>query len=391
VTTDRASNGGSMPRRRGKRAASPSPSAASSAGPLPYDDAEAASLANLLLSWYDRHRRHLPWRSAPGERPDPYRVWLSEIMLQQTTVATVRDYFLHFTSRWPTVADLAAAPLDDVLAAWAGLGYYARARNLHKCAQAVMRDFGGVFPSNLDALRSLPGIGDYTSGAIAAIAFDQPYAAVDGNVERVMARMFAVEEPLPDSKPRLKQLASGLVPKRRPGDFAQAMMDLGATICAPRKANCLICPWNGHCRGRALGIAETLPRKREKAARPVRRAVAFLAIRRDGAILLRRRPERGLLGGMLEVPSTPWERSDATPAASVTESHAPLPAPWTPLAGTVEHTFTHFHLIVEVHTAHGLDDIPLEDPAARWVPLDDLPTEALPTVMHKIIAHGLKL
>lgn len=386
MTTGRASNGENIRRRRGKLATSTQvePVAA-----LPYAPADARRLADSLLAWYDRHRRHLPWRASPGELADPYRVWLSEIMLQQTTVATVRDYFLAFTQRWPTVFDLAAAPLDDVLAAWAGLGYYARARNLHKCAQAVARDFGGIFPADIDALKALPGIGDYTSGAMAAIAFDKPHAAVDGNVERVMSRMFAIDTPLPDSKPLLKQLASGLVPDRRPGDFAQAMMDLGATICAPRKANCLICPWTADCRGRALGIADTLPLKRDKAPRPTRRATAFLAIRRDGAVLLRRRAEKGLLGGMMEVPSTPW-LDQALPLPPIPQAHAPIAVQWQRLPGTVEHTFTHFHLVLDIWAAFRLDHQVLSDPACRWVPHATLANEALPTVMRKIIAHGLR-
>ncbi|WP_137390316.1 A/G-specific adenine glycosylase [Rhodoligotrophos defluvii] len=352
---------------------------------LPDRPASADQLSAALLAWYDRHRRDLPWRAPAGTKPDPYKVWLSEIMLQQTTVAAVRDYFRKFLLRWPTVTDLAAAPLEDVLKAWAGLGYYARARNLHKCAGIVARHHGGRFPDEFAVLKSLPGIGEYTAGAIAAIAFDQPHVAVDGNVERVMARLFAIETPLPDAKPALKGLASGLVPARRPGDFAQALMDLGATICAPRKANCLICPWSAPCKARALGIAETLPRKREKLSRPVRHGTAFLVTRADGAVLLRRRAERGLLGGMLEVPSTPWA---AKPSAVPTQ-HAPMNGPWRPVAGRVEHTFTHFHLIMEVWHGEAKETQPPPDESYRWVASSALAGEALPSIMRKIIAHGL--
>ncbi|HZT50868.1 MAG TPA: A/G-specific adenine glycosylase, partial [Stellaceae bacterium] len=277
-----------------------------------------ATPADLLLAWYDRHRRVLPWRALPGERPDPYRVWLSEVMLQQTTVPAVMGYFARFLERWPDVAALAAAPLDEVLHAWQGLGYYARARNLHACARAVVARHGGAFPRDEAALRALPGIGDYTAAAIAAIAFDRRAAPVDGNVERVTARLFAIETPLPEAKPELRRLAASLVPERRAGDYAQAAMDLGATLCTPRKPRCVLCPWREECRARALGVAENLPRRRAAAARPVRRGVAFWAVREDGAVLLRRRPEAGLLGGMMEVPSTPWraaEWSEAEAAA----------------------------------------------------------------------------
>ncbi len=352
---------------------------------MPHDGEVAAKLSDALLAWYDRHRRHLPWRAAPGTRPDPYKVWLSEIMLQQTTVAAAGSYFLRFIEKWPRIVDLAAAPLDEVLKAWAGLGYYARARNLHKCANVIASRYAGEFPRDFAELKALPGIGDYTAGAIAAIAFGQPHPAVDGNVERVMARMFAVEEPLPDAKPILKSLAAGLVPRQRPGDFAQALMDLGATICAPRKANCLICPWSDRCKSRALGIAETLPRKRAKLARPTRHGTAFLITRNDGAVLLRRRPERGLLGGMLEVPSTPWE---ATPSP-IPQNHVPLRAKWRELPGQVEHTFTHFHLILEVWLTEDELGSPLPDENYRWVPRTEFASEALPSVMRKVLAHAL--
>src|SRR5438876_5375270 len=260
----------------------------------------------VLLAWYDRHRRNLPWRAPPGMPPDPYRVWLSEIMLQQTTVATVGPYFDRFVARWPDVSALAGATLDEVLPHWQGLGYYARARNLHACARAVADRHGGQFPGEPAALRALPGIGGYTAAAIAAIAFDHRAAAIDGNVERVVTRLFAVCQPLPAAKPRLRELAAALVPETRAGDFAQALMDLGATICTPRRPRCVLCPWRACCAAAASGLADDLPARVEKPERPLRYGVAFWLTRPDGAVLLRRRPEKGLLGGMIEIPSTPW-------------------------------------------------------------------------------------
>ena len=346
-----------------------------------------ANLASQLLDWYRVHARALPWRARPGEQADPYRVWLSEIMLQQTTVPAVKGYFLKFTETWPAVEALAAAPLDDVLKAWAGLGYYARARNLHACARVVAGQLGGRFPETVDELRKLPGIGPYTAGAIAAIAFGKPHAAVDGNVERVISRLYAIETPLPDSKPEIRERAEALVPQQEAGDFAQAMMDLGATICTPKSPNCLICPWAEHCAARKLGIAAELPRKRPKKAVPTRRGIAFWIERDDGAVLLRRRPDKGLLGGMMEVPSTPWGGTPERP-----HDHAPLNGKWKKLAGQVEHTFTHFHLELEVWRAVSLDDGMLRDDGDyRWVRRHDLAGEALPTVMRKIVAHVLEV
>ena len=259
-----------------------------------------------LLAWYDRHRRVLPWRAVPPERGDPYRVWLSEIMLQQTTVKAVAPYYARFLARWPDVRALAAAPLEEVLKTWAGLGYYARARNLHACARAVVERHGGEFPASEAALRALPGIGAYTAAAIAAIAFDAPASPVDGNVERVVARLFAVAEPLPGAKPELRRRARSLTPQRRAGDFAQAMMDLGATICTPKKPACALCPWNASCAARARGDAETFPRHTPKREGALRRGAAFVAHRADGFFLVRTRPAKGLLGGMTEVPTTEW-------------------------------------------------------------------------------------
>ncbi|HEX7970237.1 MAG TPA: A/G-specific adenine glycosylase, partial [Stellaceae bacterium] len=249
------------------RSARPSAAARRTAAPV----TELSGLPARLLDWYDRHRRDLPWRAKPGERPDPYRVWLSEIMLQQTTVATVGAYFGRFMARWPDVSALAEASLDEVLHLWQGLGYYARARNLHACARAVVERCGGRFPETEAELRALPGIGDYTAAAVAAIAFGRAATPVDGNIERVMARLFAHAEPLPDAKSVLRRLAATLTPAERAGDYAQAVMDLGATVCTPKKPKCILCPWREACRGRMQGIAESLPARRAKGEKPLRR------------------------------------------------------------------------------------------------------------------------
>jgi A/G-specific adenine glycosylase len=338
------------------------------------------SAAEALLAWYDRSARDLPWRTPPGSdaRPDPYRVWLSEVMLQQTTVAAVRGYFAAFVTRWPTVADLAAAADADVMAAWAGLGYYARARNLLACARAVVRERAGRFPATEAELAGLPGIGAYTAAAIAAIAFDRPAVVVDGNVERVMARLFAVEDPLPAAKPRLRALAAGLTPSARPGDYAQAVMDLGATICTPRSPACGICPWMAGCAGRRAGIAATLPRRTEKPAKPVRHGTAWLALRADGAVLVETRPPSGLLGGMLGLPGDAWAERPAP-------AHPPFAADWRDL-GEVRHTFTHFHLILRLRGAR----VPagFSQPFGAFRPAADL-APALPSVMRKALRLGL--
>jgi len=340
-------------------------------------------LPERLLAWYDRHRRALPWRAQRGNTPDPYRVWLSEIMLQQTTVATVGAYFERFLQRWPDLPALAAASLDEVLHAWQGLGYYARARHLHACARAVMAQHGGRFPDSLAALEALPGVGSYTAAAVAAIAFDRQATPVDGNVERVMARLFAHEEPLPDAKPALRRLAATLTPAERAGDYAQAAMDLGATICTPKKPKCILCPWRDACRGCALGIAEALPARRAKAERPLRRGVAFWAVRPDGAVLLRRRPEKGLLGGMMEVPSTLWR--EAAWSEEEARGVAPVSARWRALPGVVRHSFTHFHLELTVLVGAVREGC---ERGGRWVRLDQLGAEALPTLMKKVVAHA---
>lgn len=339
----------------------------------------------MLLEWYDRNRRRLPWRAEPGVLADPYRVWLSEVMLQQTTVQTVAAYFIDFISRWPTVADLAAAPLDDVLARWAGLGYYARARNLHKCAQAVVSRHGGVFPSDPEALRALPGIGDYTAAAVASIAFDVSAAVMDGNVERVIARLFAVEEPLPKSKPALKALTEMLTPLKRPGDYAQAMMDLGATICTPKRPACGLCPVRGHCAAWVAGTMERYPLKAPKADKPTRRGVCYVLMRKDGAVLLRKRPETGLLGSMLEFPGTAW--TEGAPTVEAIAAAAPIKADWQDLSSGIRHTFTHFHLELGIRVARvGLGDPKL----GRWVAYEKLGEVELPTLFAKVAKRVLK-
>jgi A/G-specific adenine glycosylase len=342
-----------------------------------------------LLAWYDRHRRSLPWRARPGERPDPYRVWLSEIMLQQTTVKAVAPYFVRFLARWPTAQALAAAPLDDVLRLWAGLGYYARARHLHACAKAVVERYGGRFPASEAELGALPGIGPYTAAAIAAIAFDAPAAAVDGNVERVVARLFAVEEELPAAKADIRSLAERLIPATRAGDFAQALMDLGATICTPKRPACSLCPWMGACAARLRGDPEAFPRKAPKAQGRLRRGAAFVAVRADGCVLLRSRPPKGLLGGMTEVPTSEWthdfDERDALAGAPALPRAKPH---WRRLPGAVTHVFTHFPLELAVYAA----EVPASTRApagARWVALAALAGEALPNVMRKVLAHAL--
>lgn len=341
--------------------------------------------AAALLAWYDRHRRRMPWRPPPGERADPYHVWLSEIMLQQTTVATVGPYFDGFLRRWPTVGALAAADLDDVLHAWQGLGYYARARNLHKCAQVVAAHHGSRFPDGEAALLELPGIGPYTAAAIAAIAFDRPSTPVDGNVERVMARIFAIDTPLPDAKPALKAAAARITPDRRPGDYAQAVMDLGATVCTPRKPRCLLCPWQDRCAAHAAGIEESLPARKAKAPKPTRHGIAFWIANRNGDVLLRRRAERGLLGGMMEIPSSEW-RTEVRDLPAL-GAEAPVAAGWRLLDGAVRHTFTHFHLELLVAVGR-FDGAP---PAAcRWAAVDSLGDHALPTLMKKVAAHAVR-
>jgi len=338
--------------------------------------------AARLLGWYDRHARDLPWRAAPGETPDPYAVWLSEIMLQQTTVKAVAPYYRAFLARWPRVGALAAAPVEEVMSAWAGLGYYSRARNLHACARLVAERHGGVFPDSEAALRTLPGLGPYTAAAVAAIAFGRRAVVVDGNVERVVARLYRIAAPPPAAKAEIRARADALTPEARAGDFAQAMMDLGATICTPRRPACALCPLTADCAARAAGDAEAFPVKAAKRERPRRAGAAFVVVRPDGAALLRRRPAKGLLGGMSEFPGTDW-RTDFDLAAAA----APMALAFARLPGVVDHVFTHFALTLTVFRAEAPAGAPA--PAGmRWVAADALDGEALPSVMRKVWAHA---
>jgi A/G-specific adenine glycosylase len=343
-----------------------------------------AGLPARLLAWYDAHRRILPWRALPGDAIDPYRVWLSEVMLQQTTVGAVGPYFQKFVARWPTIDHLARAQLDAVLKIWAGLGYYRRAHMLHDCAKAVVRDYGGRFPGMESELRKLPGFGPYTAAAVAAIAFDRQANVVDGNVERVMARLFAIRTPLPLAKTELREAAAGLVPKSRCGDYAQALMDLGATICTPRNPKCGLCPLNASCRARALDIAETLPVRLKAKAKPVRRAIAFYLTDGKGRVLLRRRAKTGLLGGMMEIPSSSW-REEKMPALAAVSKEAPAKTKWTLLPGNVRHVFSHFELEIGIAVASAAN-AKIEN--GRWVSAARLDSEALPSVMRKIAKYA---
>ena len=341
-----------------------------------------------LLAWYDRHHRDLPWRVSPrararGHHPDPYHVWLSEVMLQQTTVQAVKSYFEKFLTLWPEVTDLAAAETEDVMKAWAGLGYYARARNLKKCAEAVVALHGGVFPNTVEGLQSLPGVGDYTSAAIAAIAFDNRALVMDGNVERVVSRLYAVREALPGAKPTLKAHLDTLTPNERPGDFAQAMMDLGATICTPKRPGCSFCPWWENCLALLTDDPENFPVKAAKKDKPIRQGAAFVAIDEQGRVLLRKRVDSGLLGGMTEVPTTTWT---ASKDGGTTVEYAPFEADWRP-CGVITHVFTHFELRLSVFRAEG--DAPGREVASWWEPIPNLDAQALPTVMKKAITAAI--
>jgi A/G-specific adenine glycosylase len=342
--------------------------------------------AATLLAWYDRHRRALPWRALAGERADPYRVWLSEIMLQQTTVAAVKPYFERFLARFPTVAALAESPSEQVMQAWAGLGYYSRARNLHACAKAVMVEHGGQFPDSESGLLTLPGIGPYTAAAVAAIAFNRPAAAVDGNVERVMTRVHAIAALMPAAKAQVRALTQAIVPADRPGDFAQALMDLGATICTPKSPACALCPWMKDCRARITGTQVTYPRKAAKIATKTRYGAAFIALREDGALLLRTRPPKGLLGGMAEPPVSDWSGDYDLEMAL---DDAPLKAAWRKLPTPVRHVFTHFTLEMTVYVAR-LENATQAMRGARFTPLAQLRDEPLPSVMLKAVEAGLE-
>lgn len=348
------------------------------------DERAGSPIAAALLAHYDAHARTLAWRISPqqraaGVRPDPYRVWLSEVMLQQTTVAAVTAYFNAFTARWPTVEALAAAPAEDVLAAWAGLGYYARARNLIACARAVAIEHGGRFPDTEAGLRALPGIGDYTAAAVAAIAFDRPSAVVDANVERVTARLFAIETPLPAARAAIRAKVAQMLPSDRPGDFAQAMMDLGATLCTPRSPSCLLCPLAAYCEARARGIAESLPVKPPKKAKPHRTGTAWW-IEQAGQVLLVQRADKGMLGAMRALPDDGWSASrngDAT---------VPIPGQWTHVEAAVAHVFTHFSLELSLALYRGpqIDKVAIENlNGASWWPVERIAEAGLPTVFAK--------
>jgi A/G-specific adenine glycosylase len=354
------------------------------------DAAQPGPQAVDLLAWYDRHRRALPWRAEPGERSDPYRVWLSETMLQQTTVKAVAPYYARFLARWPDLVALAAASLDEVLAVWAGLGYYARVRNLHACARALVERHGGQFPTSESALRELPGIGAYTAAAIAAIAFDQAATPVDGNIERVIARLHAVAAPLPAGKAEIARYARALTPARRAGDFAQALMDLGATICTPKTPACALCPWNAACVAHGRGEAELFPIRAPKREGQLRRGAAFVARRADDCVLLRTRPSSGLLGGMTEVPTTAWAADFDDRKALGEAPRFSSPVAWRKMPGVVRHVFTHFPLELTVYRT----EIPRQaapPPGTRWIGIARLGGEALPSLMRKVVAHGLGL
>lgn len=344
-------------------------------------EAGKPQFARKLLGWYDKNARDLPWRVGPAarrarQRPNPYRVWLSEIMLQQTTVATVSNRYAVFLERWPTVAALAAAPLDDVLGEWAGLGYYARARNLHKCARAIVNEHGGKFPVTEEALRSLPGVGEYTAAAIAAIAFDQRAIVVDGNIERIVARVFEIGTPLPKAKAEIKALGETMWPGSRSGDFAQGLMDLGAEICRPKNPSCETCPLSAYCGAYQNDAVEAYPKKTPKKQKPVRVGAAFALKNSRGEILLERRPEKGLLGGMLGLPGTQWSES---PPSSPKNS-APVKTSWN-LAGDVRHTFTHFHLSLKIYCGEAPKGF-RKNSNQQWLSPDKA---KLPTIMRKAV------
>lgn len=342
-----------------------------------WTDTDIKAMRQALLRWYDEEGRRLPWRVRPEDRakgdvPDPYAVWLSEIMLQQTTVPHGTPYWFKFLDIYPSVEDLAAAPLDDVLTHWAGLGYYARARNLHKCARVVVDEHGGAFPRTYKELLKLPGIGDYTASTIAAICFDEPTTIVDGNVERVITRLHELDSPLPKAKPKIKALASVLSDPDRPGDYGQALMDLGATICTPRSPSCLLCPWKGWCKAYSNGTQEEYPKKSPKKKKPVRYGQAFVFVK-DDCVWLRRRSEEGLLGGMMEVPGTEWT-SEPNGA-----EHGEV---WTRGSAPVRHVFTHFELFLDVFSTDVTEN-PSEE--GRWVHRDELSHEAIPSLFKKVL------
>lgn len=349
---------------------------------------DVVSFSQDLLAWYDHNARVLPWRLPPGSDgfPPAYQVWLSEIMLQQTTVIAVQPYFLKFLARWPVVTDLAAAPLDEVLANWAGLGYYARARNLHRCARVVVSEYGGLFPDSENELLRLPGIGPYTAAAVAAIAFGQRAVVVDGNVERVMSRFHAVEEPLPKARKAIRLYADEKTPQARAGDYAQALMDLGATLCHPKKPVCLLCPVRAGCQAEKNGTVLCYPRKEKKKPRPTRQARAYVVVSR-GAVFLRRRDGEGLLGGMTEVPTGPWEEAKLMPDPVFEQS-----GPWVRLKAVVCHSFTHFNLEISLslrvlpdQNARAAFEAQHATESSLWARPEDCDRLSLPTLMRKIL------
>ena len=347
--------------------------------------------ARKLLAWYDRERRDLLWRAAPGEVAEPYRVWLSEIMLQQTTVTAVTPYFEKFLGLWPSLASLASASRDEVLTAWAGLGYYSRARNLHACARVLVDEQGGVFPQKEKELLKLPGIGAYTAAAITAIAFNKRAAVVDGNVERVMTRQFALNTPLPKVKAEVKALTETLVPKSRPGDFAQAMMDLGATICTPRSPDCPNCPWQKSCKAFASGDVLRFPVRPEKKPKPTRRGIVYWAETEvksgSGEILIEQRPETGLLAAMWQFPTDEWAEVSARTAFAekARAKSAPFEATWTRVPGLITHTFTHFHLELAIYQTRV--ETRINPDRGQFVNRSQLKKYALPSLMQKVAAH----
>jgi A/G-specific adenine glycosylase len=351
------------------------------------------SFSKSVLDWYDRNRRDLPWRALPGEKPDPYAVWLSEVMLQQTTVAAVAAYYRKFLALWPGVEHLASASTESVMQAWAGLGYYSRARNLHACAQKIVADFGGRFPEDVANLQKLPGVGPYTAAAIAAIAFDRKATVVDGNIERVAARNLALETELPAGKKDIAAFVEAVTPERRPGDFAQALMDLGAGVCTPRNPSCLLCPLKAGCKGFASGRPQDFPRKAAKKPRPLRRGAIFYLRRADGAVLTRTRPPRGLLGGMVEFCGSDWKHQRAADwALRRFEQGAPDAPQGAPIAGVnwahageVDHVFTHFALSLSVFVGAAPHGARVPD-ACCWLDAAEMRIAALPSVMRKVEA-----
>jgi len=350
---------------------------------------EKTEFSNRILAWYDENARVLPWRSLSNKQPNAYYVWLSEIMLQQTTVVTVGPYFEKFLKAWPTVDRLANSPLDDVLSAWAGLGYYARARNLHKCAVTVCQKYGGVFPKSEEELLTLPGIGAYTSAAISAIAYGQSAVVIDGNIERIISRVFRIKEQLPTARKKIKEGASSLTPEMRAGDYAQALMDIGATICTPKKPQCQLCPVSASCSAFKAGDAETYPIKAPKKIKPTRKAAILWVEKAEGIVLMRRREEKGLLGGMMEFPSTEW-------TVDAYDDHAALKNMVHGLGlgeltvpehsmGSIKHTFTHFHLELSIYSLTITTDTQVLSNEIRWVSPTDFAKIAMPTLMNKVV------